>query len=61
MCSQLAYNKLCEGLDALYFSSLGEKETIELRSVAIDLYIIASGWTWDKLIVEMAKPDQNYN
>lgn len=55
----LAYAVLLKQLDRLYFSPLAENESIEMRADAIEAFVHASGWTWDKLLAKMAEPEGN--
>lgn len=55
----LAYATLLKQLDRLYFSPLAENETIEMRADTIEVFVHASGWTWDAILAKMAEPEGN--
>jgi hypothetical protein len=54
---KLTYEELTAGLDQLYMMPLLKVETIEDRMKAVENYIAASGWSWDQIVDEMAKPE----
>jgi hypothetical protein len=46
-------------LDRLFFLPFAPNETVEMRSIAIEAMLQASGWTWDEVLNEIAKPEGN--
>ncbi len=43
------------GLDQLWFSPLGDCETIQDRADAIDTFLSSNGWSWDEVLEYIAK------
>jgi len=46
-------------LDKLFFLPFASNETPETRATAIEALLQATGWTWDEVLAEMAKPEGN--
>lgn len=43
------------GLDQLWFSPLGDCETIQDRADAIETFLKANGWNWDEVLDYISK------
>jgi hypothetical protein len=48
-----------EQLDCFFVLPLANNETIQLRAIAIESYLVLSGWTWDQVLDQIVKPEGN--
>jgi hypothetical protein len=56
---RLNYKQLIVGLDQMFFNDMGGTAHIdtEMRARAIEVYLKASGWSWDEVIDHMIEDE----
>ena len=57
--SKVSWSQVSARLDHFFFSPFALNETPSIRAEMIEAYLIVSGWTWDEVLDQIAKPEGN--